>query len=287
MSKNKSNAIIFLFLYFKANVVILQNSQDIECLVSSELYHRGTRRCYQPLEKGPCQEREWLVSESSISGVGVCQSKLTCNVGEQAYLNPYGGAYCDCEEGKESFRGKCENKFTQSICNQGEILLPRNFLKQNYCPQKFSCTPITNCPGYSKAKNDIGQMRGKKSEAVEFLKSFVCDKKTSSICCPEYDNNSLLSAKTIIRVMNDNPGVLCVTNPCPREYWPWVGEDGVSKCVQYDENVKTCTGNVLDDNGYLICKKESKFDIKFASKSNCGRRRVFKNGRCVRLFRGK
>jgi hypothetical protein len=225
-----------------------------------------------------------------LEGAGKCETRLTCNFDEHPYLNPDGGAFCDCEEGKERFHGKCATKFAERGCQPGYVLLSKNYQRKNYCPNKFFCTESKNCPGFSAAKQEIGlKNRNKRNEAITFLKSIVCEKKSKKMCCPENDNNSLLSPNTMIRILNDNPGVMCSRNPCPAGKWPWIGEDGVSKCTKSNNSVKTCTGVVKDEDGILVCKRNSLITALSISlgKQNCGRGRVHKYGRCVRLFRGK
>ena len=225
-----------------------------------------------------------------LEGTGVCETRLICNFDEQAYLNPYGGAFCDCEEGKARFNGKCATKFTESVCRPGEVLLPKNYHRKNYCPNQFACEKSTNCPGFSAAKQEINlKNQDKRNAAIDFMKLIICEKKSRKICCPRNDNHSILSPRTMIKILNDNPGVMCSRNPCPAGNWPWMGEDGVSKCTLSVNSVKTCKGVVQDEDGVLVCKTNSLITpLSFTlGKQNCGRGRVPKYGRCVRLFRGK
>ena len=61
----------------------------------------------------------------------------------------------------------------------------------------------------------------------------------------------------MIRFLNDNPGVICSRNPCPVGEWPWIGEDGISKCTKGENSIKTCTGVVEDEDDILVCKTNS------------------------------
>ena len=220
-------------------------------------------------------------------GFGFCQTKQVCDFGEHAYLDLNGGAYCDCGEGKERFQGNCETIFTQSVCNKGEILLPRNYQETKSCPKQFSCTSIYSCSGYQNAKEEIKEESSEnRKEASEFLKTLICNKTPMSICCPDLDNKSLFSPSNLLRVLSDNQGVICSRNPCSQGRWPWLSEKGL-QCLQYEENVEICPTYVENDDRYLICHEDTKFDVLFASKKNCGRRKKFQYGRCVSIFRGK
>ena len=198
-------------------------------------------------------------------------------------MNPEGGAYCRCREGRESFKGKCEHLFLQGSCKEGEVLIPR----QQDCPSRFSCKAINNCPGYKETKKYLEKQR---NEKLEFLKLLICKSELHSraICCPDYDDKSLLSPITIIRALDDNPGVECMKNTCPEGSWPWI-EDDVSVCKESDSTVLGCKQGLEEKEGILTCKSDSliTFHGLFIGKQNCGRRRRFRYGKCVRIFRGK
>ena len=230
-----------------------QQQEEVECLIKNQLYYQDTGRCYDPLEQGPCRQGQWLVLGSpfagsvynclinkcykSYSGAGFCEEKLTCNHGDQAYLNPKGGAYCDCEEGREKSNGRCEPLFTRGSCKEGEVLV----LKQQKCPAQFSCRGIDNCPAYQETKRYLKNNKSKRMKVIEFLKLLVCETDSSSraICCPEYDDNSILSPVTIIRALADNSEVLCMKNSCPEGSWPWAEYDEKIVCREADSSVKT------------------------------------------------
>ena len=73
-------------------------------------------------------------------------------------------------------------------------------------------------------------------------------------------------------------------NPCPPGKWPWVGTDGVSKCLYHDSTVENCQNIIFEENGHLECEIIALKSVVPILKQNCGRRRRWQYGRCVRLF---
>lgn len=221
----------------------------------------------------------------------MCEPNLKCLPGDQPFLSPDGGAFCDCEEGKERYRGKCEVLFTVSICNEEEVLVPEDFMRERNCPNQFSCKEPDQCPGFIKVKEELGKENRKSlREIKEFLRQLKCKRNPRRICCPDYDEESLLSPLTIIRSLNDSKAVKCIKNPCLAGSWPWRGYDGDSVCKKAESHIDTCKeGFEEDEGGTLTCKTHSEIALNsFTSQNqNCGRRRSWRYGRCVRIFRGK
>ena len=200
------------------------------------------------------------------------------------------GARCECFEGKCEILGKCQNLFTKNGCLGEKILLPDNLdlkFDGNYlCPPWFSCKSSTTCTGFSKSLEKIKSTVDSKSklEKSMFLESLVCNKTTRSICCPDFEHTSFLSPSVLVASLRSATAASCVANPCPGGSWPWVGEDGLARCVTADEDVKDCETKMELFDGELKCAVEE-FDVRIiAGKENCGRRRRWKYGRCVRIF---
>ena len=200
-------------------------------------------------------------------------------------LDPAGGAACDCPDGKERFLGSCEILYTQSVCGEGEFLLPENFnLGNKICPDKFSAKLDQNCLAYGERGQHLSA-KGTNSFKIEiaFLKGLISNKKSRTICCPEENTNSFLSPELLIKSMiNSKP--TCVKNPCPPEMWPWASEDNFSKCLEIDESIKTCDVQLIEEENVLVCRF---YDIRSVSprfRRGCPRRKRFIHGRCVRVF---
>jgi len=295
-------------IWFSTRIVTSHQKEEVDCLVRNHLYHEDTGRCYKPLEQGPCGKGEWLGLDSPYTGClsnfilalyhyiistgkGVCQPKLSCISGEEPFLNPDGGAFCDCEEGKEMYKGKCEALFTVHSCNKGEVLLPEDFLREKNCPNQFSCKEPDKCQGFIKAKEELEKEKGKShNESSQFLNELICKKNSRRLCCPDYNNDSLLSPLTIIRSINESKTVKCLRNPCLDGSWPWIGYDGVSVCKKAESHISTCIHGIEEDQGgTLTCKTHSEIQLYSLTfrKQNCGRRRRWRYGRCVRVFRGR
>ena len=43
-----------------------------DCLLHASLYHRATRQCWPPHERGPCAEDQWLAASEVSPGLGEC-----------------------------------------------------------------------------------------------------------------------------------------------------------------------------------------------------------------------
>ena len=149
-----------------------------------------------PQSSHPCKNGEWIVLDGS-SGNGVCSPSFVCMLGEMPMLDPAGGASCGCADGKEKILGACQTLFTQSVCNEGEVLLPNNFnIGEPICPDNFSCKPIQNCPAYKGRKSEYG-LRGSniRKEQIQFMKDMVCSKASRTICCKKREKPSFVYSR--------------------------------------------------------------------------------------------
>jgi len=272
------------FLLLEVSLANSKLSPHSLCLLNKKLYHQDTQSCYHPLQQGPCSAGEWLVL-GAVPGEGVCTTKIVCKPGLRPVLDPDGGAGCGCPEGQEQFGGSCETLYSSSVCGEGKILLPENFnIGNKICSNKFSSKKINNCPAFQTTKLEIAR-RGTHTRKlqVSYLKEIVCDKKTKAVCCPDYNKESLFSPENLIQSLVP-PKVLCSNNPCPLGKWPWVGQDGVSRCLYRDRSIGDCNGDLVEEDGTLICKRFSLRTVAPIFRRNCGRRRIFINGRCRRIF---
>ena len=216
--------LVFLFL---STSVYCSASPYTSCLMKGELYHEDTQTCFPPLGQGPCKVGEWVV----LAGVsGVCRSKFVCNSGEIPVLDQAGGAVCGCPGGKERFLGSCETLYSQGVCGEGEVLLPKDFnIGRKICPSKFSCKMSNNCQTFKIMKTELAEQgTTRRNEQLVFLKEIVCNKKTRSVCCPDYNRDSLFTPDNLIQSMRTTQAV-CARNPCPHGKWPLVGTDGIGK----------------------------------------------------------
>jgi hypothetical protein len=78
---------LFLFLVILTFQITTQQSiseifseKDVQCLSNGTVYHLGTQKCYNLLEKGPCQTREWLIlKENNKKVVSNCETCRCCS----------------------------------------------------------------------------------------------------------------------------------------------------------------------------------------------------------------
>ena len=274
---------MLLFILLQASSVYSSPSPH-SCLMVGELYHEDTQTCFSPLSGGPCKMGEWIVL-GGISGTGVCRSKVVCKKGEIPVLDQAGGAVCDCTDGKERVLGKCETLYTQGVCGEGEVLLPQSFnIGHKNCPSKFSCKTSDNCLAYKAANKQAAKNGTNERELqISFLKEMVCNKKAKTICCPEENSKSLFSPANLIQSLVTAKSI-CTKNPCSSGKWPWVGEDGISKCLHGDDGVENCEYALIEENGRLSCPWNEVRSVAPISGRKCRRRKRFINGRCARIF---
>ena len=259
-------------------------SSTTTCLMMKKLYHIPTNTCLTPLLQGPCTEGEWVVMEGS-SNTGVCRPRTICTVGRTAALNPSGGVVCACPEGMEEVSRSCELLFSQNMCKKGEILMPDTFaVGSKICSAGFSCIPAKDCEAFQKAKKEVWEKgTWKRKEQMKFLREMICDNKSRSICSPDTDVHSLFSIHNLLQSMQ-HPKVKCVSNPCRQGLWPWVGKDGISKCLKGEKKVENCPTEIVEEDGELFCNLIYLKTVSPKQGYNCGRRRRWIYGRCMRIF---
>ena len=133
---------------------VLQTSASptADCLVVKKLYHKATRSCLTPFMQGPCPQGEWLVLED-VSGTGVCRPQTTCTDGRIPVLDQAEGTVCGCPPGREEVAGSCELLFSQSVCKEGQVLLPETqAVGSKTCSAGFSCRQAKDCEAFTVAK---------------------------------------------------------------------------------------------------------------------------------------
>ena len=256
-------------------------SRIANCLLRKALYHFPTSSCASPLTSSICPETEGLVHDST-PGVGICAPRTSCPIGEVPVLDLEGGVRCSCPYGTHRMEGSCHHVFTRAGCRKGTLLLPENFkFGHKVCSHKFSCTASHKCKSYQVTKREI---EGKMTEVEsKYLKELVCQKKSKSICCPDSNSESLLSVEVILSSLLP-PTASCRRNPCPQGQWPWQIENGPAKCLKKGEGVENCRGSLVEESGWILCSIFDAINVLEDSKKNCGRRRRWKYGRCVRVF---
>ena len=222
---------------------------------------------------------------------GVCKKILSCStgLGEVEVIKHGAGTTCDCAHGMGRMAGKCKTLFSSASCPPADILLPQKFsLEEDIetCPESFSCIEADECDIYSSARQEIEEKKGKvKEKLMNHTKSLICNKVMGKICCPEERGKSFFSTEMILKSFNLSSKTKCVKNPCPTTQWPWINEDGQSICSKHKDDVPSCEGVILRNQGLLECKLPGKQFI-IAPKRTCGIRRRWSPFRqaCVRLF---
>ena len=267
---------LFLLFLFQASLAI-RNMNPTTCLLSGLLYHPPTNTCTTPLARGPCAGGEVVVLGRE-PGVGECQEEVVCGDGEAPVLSLQGGVVCVCS------RAHCNTLYTRGQCGQGQVLLPSNYqLHRQECPQSFSCKRSRSCRGFKMTRAELAPRETEeRQEQIDYLETMVCHKKSRSVCCPDYDKESLLSQATLLASMI-SPGPRCTDNPCPGDTWPWRGEDGVAVCLPH-EGAGECHGELVERDGRLVCPIFTVKSVAPVFRRNCGRRRRWLRGRCVRIF---
>ena len=152
------------------------------------------------------------------------------------------------------------------------------------CSSGFSCTESSSCTGFTLAKTQISKKGswGRK-EKIRFLKEMVCNRDSKSICCPDNNNDSLLTSHNIIHSMM-SVKAKCLKNPCDQGLWPWAGPTGGLQCLKREKDAETCPFQLVEEDGTLVCPIFSLRTVAPKAGRNCGRRRRWSYGRCRRIF---
>ena len=141
------------------------------------------------------------ISSENLDKDRVCRPQTTCTDGRIPVLDQVEGAVCGCPPGKEEVAGSCELLFSQSVCKEGQVLMPETqAVGSKTCSAGFSCRQAKDCEAFTVAKS----MMGKKGTIIRegqfrFLKEMICNKKTKSICCPDANLNSLFAAQNLVQ----------------------------------------------------------------------------------------
>ena len=88
----------------------------VDCLLGLEFYHPESDQCFPALERGPCDQDDWLVPDPSDPGLGGCQRMTLPATGCEAVILESGEPGCaeDVKEDNEvafikvKFKGKLE-----------------------------------------------------------------------------------------------------------------------------------------------------------------------------------
>ena len=88
----------------------------VDCLLDLEFYDPASDQCYPALERGPCDQDDWLVPDPSDPGLGGCQRMTLPATGCEAVILGRGEPGCaeDVKEDNEvafikvKFKGELE-----------------------------------------------------------------------------------------------------------------------------------------------------------------------------------
>ena len=125
------------------------------------------------------------LSSETLDKDRVCRPQTTCTDGRIPVLDQAEGAVCGCPPGKEEVAGSCELLFSQSVCKEGQVLMPETqAVGSKTCSAGFSCRQAKDCEAFTVAKSMMGKKgTRRREEQSTFLKEMTCNKKTKSICC--------------------------------------------------------------------------------------------------------
>jgi len=280
------NKMIF-FILISSTLAQSHYSAISNCLIKKSFYHIPSASCVQFPSYDLCPKGEWVV-HGPTPGTAVCGPLIDCPPGEVPTLAPEGGERCSCPHGTYRRGTSCHHLFTQADCRNGELLLPENLkINDKICPHKFSCKQDHECKSYQKTKTEIA-VRGTVdwTKQVSYLKEMVCQKDIKSICCPEDSESSMISPEVLLASLI-YPSAVCGRNPCPQDHWPFLEESWNVRCLKKSEGLEQCQGTLTKKNGQVVCDTldDAIRGIAPTAKDNeCGRRRVWKYEKCVRIF---
>ena len=257
LSRSVVNTGVMIILYLMpvyrlySPVLITSETYNREkCLLRHTFYHPLSGECYPGLERGPCDQGQWLVPDPRDPGVARCH-QTPANVGACHTTALLDSGELTCLENTDVMEA-----FTQAHCNTGDLLMPANFhLNKKPCPDKFHCS--TNY------LNDIREKRGSLlyGPAREYLRNLKCSEKDpTSVCMPDNGESPFLP-KNIYQSFK-NSKLVCKKNPCPH------------------------SRPTLDKNGYYICQNPLVPLWLGSVTDKCRRGQIFRRGRCVSRFFG-
>ena len=120
------------------------------------------------------------------------------------------------------------------------------------------------------------------------MKDTVCSKASRTICCKKdkrkvlFTPERVFTPENLIEVMSE-PKATCVKNPCSTGKYPWVGPDGLAKCLFHEDGAENCYAQPVEERGQLICSQWEIRSLAPIFGRKCNRRRRWVNERCQRI----
>ena len=176
----------------------------------------------------------------------------------------------------------CQSLHYRGECGEGEVVMEAEDAAmvlgtKSKCARGSTCKKKTECSSYLK---DIKDINGKWEDKLvtEFMGQFSCkldhfsfawslDTMSAGICCPDNNEDSLLTTETILHQIDSELSAACVASPCA---------EGVEVVMEGSEVICKETPNDLE--ARMLLPKGS----------YCRRRQVWseRKQRCVRVFVG-
>ena len=276
-------------------VVVPKTDERILCLLKYQFYHRPSDKCYELFDESPCGSDQWL-TPTSIPGDVECQPippDISPDCNSLAILEN-GNIQCndlfpDCETLTILDDGdiQCHEVYRTSSCQEGQILLPENFIENTKpCPDQFKCSgDYKSAYSFIKEHFHQGKLR---NNVKQFWSSQLCNgtKEKKMACIPTEGSLALDQNKMMVQSFKP-PKYSCQVNPCPLGKWPWLSEDGYQRCLEGSaEDINGCWGQIEEVGGSIECQTyESHFSGDNANEK-CPKRKIFRGGRCVPRFFG-
>ena len=205
-----------------------------------------------------------------------------CPEGERIFFDMFGLERCGCEEGRGRINSTCQSLHYRGECGEGEVVMEAEDAAmvlgtKSKCARGSTCKKKTECSAYLK---DIKNMKGKWEDKLvtEYMGQLSCkldhfsfawslDTMSAGICCPDNNEDSLLTTETILHQIDSEPSAACVASPCA---------EGVEVVMEGSEVICKETPNDLE--ARMLLPKGS----------YCRRRQVWseRRQRCVRVFVG-
>ena len=195
-----------------------------DCLLHASLYHRATRQCWPPHERGPCAEDQWLAASEVSPGLGECG---LVPPGDQAWKQEQEQLYTQVDIKDVTISTiYIYNVPTQAHCQKGELLVPDNFQADTQpCPALHSCVAWPRPADTARLANLVNPLQ------LEYIKAMVCGGEGEELACaPATNDESLFSAENLLQSLVAPPPA-CRPNPCPGGATPTLEEDGYYRCV--------------------------------------------------------
>jgi len=264
----------------------------VACLLNSTFFHPVYGKCAQFQEEGFCADAALIVLPDLDTGTATCRPEPDPCTPDRDYSR--GGiesSECGCGSSEVEHDGYCVKPFTKTSCPEGKLLVPVDFSEgHRTCPKSISCVEKNSCPNYRLTEINIKytESESQKKLKQEFLNHLLCDEEKNSLCCPDDNEDDLLTPDNILQTYK-SPQYECVDNPCQDGYWPFEDDDtGFMKCFQADDTVKNCRLDIKfhkNQTEVLSCEL-------FALNSVLGQKKNCRQGwmwaerveRCIQLF---